>query len=208
MSKKDKLFKINLQLFADDPKDQDADPKEEETPKEEVLTLEMVKKMIQSETDRVRTEYVKKLKASEEEKDALLKEKMTEEEKQKFELEKLQRELKEKEMNILRKELTLRTIDLLKENELPHGFKDFITAEDEESLVEKVKNLRKFWVEALNEAVEARFKQVGRKPEGGNSDDSYTGLNPWKKETFNLTKQAELLRTDPELAKQLKLQAK
>jgi hypothetical protein len=32
-------------------------------------------------------------------------------------------------------------------------------------------------------------------------------VNPWKKETLNLTEQARLLREDPELAKQMKAAA-
>ena len=39
-------------------------------------------------------------------------------------------------------------------------------------------------------------------PGAGNSE-----VNPWKKETFNLTKQGELLRTNPALAAKLKAEA-
>lgn len=43
--------------------------------------------------------------------------------------------------------------------------------------------------------------------EGGSKGIPAGTTNPWKKETFNLTKQAELLRNDPALAAALKAQA-
>lgn len=43
--------------------------------------------------------------------------------------------------------------------------------------------------------------------EGGSKSVPSTTYNPWKKETFNLTKQAELIRDDPALAAALKAQA-
>lgn len=36
----------------------------------------------------------------------------------------------------------------------------------------------------------------------------FNGVNPWNKDTLNLTKQGEILQTDPELAKVLQSQAK
>lgn len=43
--------------------------------------------------------------------------------------------------------------------------------------------------------------------EGGSKSVPPSTVNPWKKETFNLTKQAEIMRTDPALAAALKSQA-
>lgn len=49
----------------------------------------------------------------------------------------------------------------------------------------------------------------GRKPHVPDGNPTgYEGPNPWKKDSFNLTKQAQLLKEDPELAKQLQAQAK
>ena len=45
---------------------------------------------------------------------------------------------------------------------------------------------------------------LGGNPNGGKPGDA----NPWKKETFNLTKQAQILRENPTLAAQLKAAAK
>ncbi len=46
----------------------------------------------------------------------------------------------------------------------------------------------------------------GRMPEGTGKPPQ-AQENPWKKETFNLTKQGELLRKDPDLAARLKAEA-
>jgi hypothetical protein len=49
----------------------------------------------------------------------------------------------------------------------------------------------------------------GRKPHDPNPTDpaGYKGVNPFKKESFNLTEQAKLFNENPELYKQLKAQA-
>lgn len=50
----------------------------------------------------------------------------------------------------------------------------------------------------------------GREPNNPNPPNptDYQGTNPWKKETLNLTKQAQIMKDNPDLAKQLKAQAK
>jgi hypothetical protein len=42
---------------------------------------------------------------------------------------------------------------------------------------------------------------------GGGTDRSDPGYNPWKKETWNLTEQSKIFRTDPERARNLARQA-
>ena len=159
--------KLNLQLFAEGGENVDTGATNEgatdttEETKEE-LTLEQVQKMIQSETDKVRTEYSKKLKALEREKEELEKAKMTEEEKAKYELEKYQKELAEKEKAIALKELTIITGDLLKENGLPFEFRDFLIGTDEEDTKLKISLFKKEWDRAIKAEVEDRFKASGR----------------------------------------------
>ena len=161
------MEKLNLQLFAEGGENVDTGATNEgatdttEETKEE-LTLEQVKKMIQSETDKVRTEYSKKLKALEKEKEELEKAKMTEEEKAKYELEKYQKELAEKEKAIALKELTIITGDLLKENGLPFEFRDFLIGTDEEDTKLKISLFKKEWDKAIKAEVESRFKASGR----------------------------------------------
>lgn len=50
--------------------------------------------------------------------------------------------------------------------------------------------------EIADEALKGAYKPF-------KTNDSNTTINPWKKETFNLTMQGQILRDNPELAKQL-----
>ena len=148
----------------------EVEPKTEgATPESKTLTVDEIQKLLQSEADKIRTEYSKKIKALESEKEAekerLLKEKMTEDEKQKFEMNKLQKDLADKEAAIRQKELNLKAIELLKENEIDINFRDFVIGNDEKSTIAKVENLKKLWQEALQSAVEGKFKDNGRQPQ-------------------------------------------
>lgn len=202
--------RMNLQLFAEpggepDPNpnpDGGADPKPEDKP----LTMEQIQKMIQSETDKVRTEYSQKLKDAKAEADRLAKEKMTEEEKAEFERKRLQEELTAKEQALLERELNLQAIDLLTEAKMPLAFKDFVVGAGEEVTKAKVKTLKALWSEALENAVKERFKESGRTPHEPDGGD--TTKNPWSKEHFNLTEQARILRENPELAATLRQMAR
>ena len=142
--------------------------------KDKSLTTEDIQKMIQSETDKVRTEYSKKLKALEAEKEELLKEKMTEEEKNKFEQEKRAKELADKEKLIQEREIRLKAINLLQKNEMPIIFQDFVLADSEENVEKKVMTLKEIWKKEMQEAIENKFKDHGRKPEDSKGKD--TGL--------------------------------
>ena len=136
--------------------------------KGEPLTLEAVQELIkkaqQSEGDRVRTEYSKKLKSLETEKETLLKEKMTEDEKTKFELENARKEIQERENVINQRTLELSTISLLKDENVPIEFKPYVIGNDEESTKSKVKAFKKLWDAEINKAVEDKFKSNSRTP--------------------------------------------
>ena len=134
---------------------------------EQPLTMEMVQKMIQSETDKVRTEYSKRLKAADVEKEELIKQKMTEEEQRQYELDQLQKQLQEKEQAITQKEMTIKTVDLLKDKGLPLDLKAFVTASDESELESKIETLEKVWNSTIKQAVESKFKDSGREPHRG-----------------------------------------
>ena len=140
----------------------------EEGATSEALTKEDVEKMIQSETDRVRTEYSQKLKQLQQEKEELEKEKMSEEEKKQYELEKMQEQLSEKEKAIRERELSLKTIELLKEHGLPLDFADFVKSEDEEQTEARVKQFNEMFQQKLQEQVEGRFKESGTDPQKRN----------------------------------------
>jgi len=213
---KELLRRMNLQLFAE-PGGEPTEPTPTEptpgagggepTPEDKPLTMEEVRKLIQSETDKVRTEYSKRLKEAQAEAERLAKEKMSEEEKAEFERQKLQRELEEKERALLERELNLLAVDLLTEAKMPLEFKEFVVGVDEETTKAKATTLKNLWNTALEQAVKERFKEKGRDPydTSGSGD---TVKNPWSKEHFNLTEQARLLRENPELAATLRQMAR
>ena len=213
---KDLLNRMNLQLFAE-PGGEPTEPTPTEptpgggggepTPEDKPLTMEEVRKLIQSETDKVRTEYSKRLKEAQAEVERLAKEKMSEEEKAEFERQKLQKELEEKERALLERELNLLAVDLLTEAKMPLEFKEFVVGVDEETTKAKATTLKNLWNTALEQAVKERFKEKGRDPydTSGSGD---TVKNPWSKEHFNLTEQARLLRENPELAATLRQMAR
>ena len=211
---KELLRRMNLQLFAggDDQDEQDTgdnqqqDDKQDKQDQDKPLTMEDVQRMFQSETDKVRTEYSRKLKEAQAELERLKAEKMTEEEKAKYEQEKLQKELQEKEQALLQRELNLLAVDLLTEAKMPLEFKEFVVGVDEEATKAKVATLKKLWTDALEKAVQERFKEKGRNPH--EPSDANSVKNPWSKEHFNLTEQARLLRENPELAATLRQMAR
>ena len=212
---KELLRRMNLQLFAE-PGGEPTEPTPTEptpgggggepTPEDKPLTMDEVRKLIQSETDKVRTEYSKRLKEAQAEVERLAKEKMSEEEKAEFERQKLQKELEEKERVLLERELNLLAVDLLTEAKMPLEFKEFVVGVDEETTKAKATTLKNLWNTALEQAVKERFKEKGRNIH--ETDNTDTTKNPWSKEHFNLTEQGRLLRENPDLAKQLMANAK
>jgi hypothetical protein len=131
------------------------------------LSLEDVQKMIQSETDKIRTEYSKKLKDKDKELEDTKKEKMTEQEKAEYELGQLKENLSQRELQLLDKELTLKIVDLLKESELPLDAKDFLKGKDEESTIKNIESFKSIFNSALEVAVQNRFKDSGKDHENG-----------------------------------------
>lgn len=170
------------------------------------MSKEEIAKMIQAEADKVRTEYSKKLKESEEALDKIKREKMSEEEKAKHDLEKAQKDIQDRESALLKREVELHAIDVITKKELPLNFREFLVGSSVEDTDKRVDTFAAAWASAIKEAVEKRFKDNGddhKKGGGGGGGQD----NPWKSETFNLTKQGQLLKNDPELAKTLKAAA-
>jgi len=123
-----------------------------------------LQKQIQSAEDRVRTQYVKQLKQLEQEKEALLKEKMTEEERIKYELEKQRRELFEKEAALKRQTVELEATNLLAAAQLPIQFKPFVLGEDVDDTKKRIEDFKKLWDAAVSEEVTKRMAAGGRTP--------------------------------------------
>jgi hypothetical protein len=212
------MFKIHLQLFAEEPKD---DPKEEskEPPKDEskeepkAYSEEEVQKRVQSETDKRVTQALKtaqekweaefKSKIEQERKEAERLAKLSGEEKEKELLEKAKKEIEERERALRLKELKLDAIDILTDKKLPVKFADMLLKDNAETTMENIKVFEKEWKEAIESAVNERLK--GTTPKVGGSGG--TEHNPWKQETLNFTEQGRILRNDPEKAKKLMAEA-
>ncbi len=172
------------------------------------LTQEQVEKMIQSATDKIRTEKSQELKEKQKEIDELKKEKMTEEQRAEYERKQWEQEKAEKEKELQQREVALHTVDKLQEKQIPLKFKDFLAGESVEKTDENIESFGKVFQEELSKAVDERFKQQGGDP-GANKKRGGSGAidNPWKSETFNLTKQAQIMKDDPDLAKRLQAEA-
>lgn len=210
------LFMMDLQLFATDEggatggtdtQGHTGGTETDETEaKGDALTADDVQRMIQSETDRVRTEYVQKLRAAEAERDELKKQAMSEQERQQYEAEQRAKELEEKDRLLRKRELELYAVDQLRAKELPLEFRDFVVADDEDATSARLDTLNKLFSEAVEKAVAARFAESGRVPKGGDGGKG-GAKNPFSKDHWNRTEQMRLMKENPELAKRLKAAA-
>ena len=150
------------QVITDGQTNLDSEVVEKPLTKDEIEKLIQAK--VQSETDRVRTEYSKKLKALETEKETLVKEKMTEEEKKEFELNQAKATIQEKENAYNLKLLELNAIEWLKAEGLDTDFKVYVLGNDEDTTKARIKEFRKQWDLAINKAVESKFQSGSRTP--------------------------------------------
>lgn len=119
----------------------------------------------------------------------------------------LEEELSKERQARLKSELQNKATTLATHKGLPVELVAYFVGQDEDTTVNNLTVLENIWQQAIEKAVEAKFKENGRLPNpGGGSGGAQ--INPWKKETFNLTEQGRLLRENPELARQLQAQAK
>ena len=161
---------FDLQLFAEEEQQEESQETEGATQEEgqtsEAVTKDDIEKMIQAAEDRVRTEYSKKLKQTEKEKEEIKKEKMTAEEKAQYEAEQRQKELEAKDKEIKQRELRLKSYDVMKENEVPQEFQDLLLAgvEDDDTLAERAKVVGQTVKTIKNNIREEIYKEFGREP--------------------------------------------
>lgn len=120
---------------------------------------------------------------------------------------KLEEELNKEKNARIRSELVNKATTLATQKGLPVEIISYFVGQDEDSTVSNITALENIWQQAIEKAVEQKFKESGRLPNPGGPGGPGQ-INPWKKETFNLTEQGRILRDNPELAKQLQAQAK
>ena len=163
----------NSEKQADEGTNQPAEGAEGEKPA--ALDEETVQKMIQSATDRIRTDYSKKLKQLEEEKEALIKEKMSEAEKKDYELNKREKAIREKEAQLLASNIETTAATELARLDIPFDFKDFIKGETVDDTKARAEQFHELWKSAVSEEVQKRFAANGRHVPRGQQQPGGTG---------------------------------
>lgn len=130
------------------------------------------------------------------------------EELKQIELQEKEAELEKQQREIQREKSRMYAVKALKKAELDDGSEDalelveFVLAEDEASIELRVKALQKFAQRIAKNTTDGIYRTNGRDPGKGNAGGAKD--NPWRQETWNLTKQMELEINNPELAKTLK----
>lgn len=200
-------FPLNLQLFADEGT-LEPEPVEPEAPV--TYTQEEFDKALQRESDRRVTsalktaqekwqkEFEEKLEREKSEAEELAKLSATERERKK--LEKERKQLESDRAAFDRDRLELQVVKELANEGLDARFSKFLMGADAETSNANIQAFKEVWATALESAVKERLG--GRPPQASSAHEPEE--NPFAKETFNLTKQAELLKTNPELYKELK----
>jgi hypothetical protein len=119
----------------------------------------------------------------------------------------LEQKFNESENSKKQAELKNKTLKLLTSKGMDTDILDVLNiGTDEDTASKNVGQFMKLFDTALNKAVTAKFKENGREPHKDVDDNGeYKGVNPWKKETFNLTEQAKLIQSlTPEIVAELK----
>lgn len=200
-------FPLNLQHFADEGTEQT-----EQAEAQEIVTYtqDEFDKALQRESDRRVTsalktaqekwqkEFKEKLEREKSEAEELAKLSATEREKKK--LEKERKQLEDERAAFDRDRLELQVVKELTSEGLDAKFSKFLMGKDAETSNANIQAFKEVWASALECAVKER---LGGKPPQARTEREQEE-NPFAKETFNLTKQAELLKKNPELYNELK----
>lgn len=187
----------------------DPDYKDEDEP--EKKTEPDLEKMIQQAVDRATNKLGNDNKRLREELENIKKEKLTAEERAELE-KKQEREQFERERAEFQLEKNkLYAVKAIKAAGLDDGsdksleLVNFVLGADEKEIDSRVKAFGELVKKFVAAEVDKTFKDNGRNP--SKSAKGGSEINPYMKETFNLTKQMELEATDPEKAKALQAAA-
>jgi len=201
-------IKMNLQLFAEPEPDAGTPPEVDAIEQvTKTYTEDEVKAQVQAETDRKVTKALETAKAKWlEEEQAKLKQaeelaKLSEKERLAKELEIQRNEFEQEKSKFQRERLTLQTEKDLISKDMPAEFAPFVVADTAEQTLININTLQASWQAAIEKAIDDKVK--GRTP-SGNPQQQAGEVNPWKKETFNLTKQGEIIMSNPSVAEQMK----
>ncbi|ACA55035.1 DUF4355 domain-containing protein [Clostridium botulinum] len=133
--------------------------------------------------------------------DEKIKELYPEDDPKDLELKKLQQEMENMKKEKIKEQLTNKALKIATEKGLPSQLVDYFIGQDEETTNKNLETLEKVFTEKLETTVKERLKDNSyTPPSGGGGGD----INPYAKESFSLTRQAELEKNDPEKAKTLR----
>ncbi len=133
--------------------------------------------------------------------DEKIKELYPEEDPKDLELKKLRQEMEEMKREAELEKLRNQALKIATEKNLPTDMVDFFIGENEETTLNNLEIFEKTFTENLESKVKERLKDNSYTPPSGESTAS---KNPYLKETWSLTEQAELESKDPDKAKQLR----
>ena len=142
------------------------------------LSAEEIKKLIQSSTDRATADLGKQIAALKKENEALKKKNMTAEEAKQFEIDEREKNLAAKEKALLDRENRLFAIKAIKEIGLDDGSEralslvDFVMADEQDKITERVKAFHALVQGFVNAQVDAKFKAIGRTPSGATQTET------------------------------------
>lgn len=169
-------------------------------------------KKIQQAVDRATNKLGNENKDLKKELEKLRKEKLTEEERRELEKKEKEEELSRRERELRDKENRLYAVKAIRKAKLDDGsdtsldLVDFVMADTEDDIDKRVKAFSALVNKMVKAEVDKTFKGNGGNPNKG-AGGGGTPDNPYKKETFNLTRQMELELNNPEEAKRLKAEA-
>ena len=144
----------------------------EQKPEDKPLTVEEIRKLIQSSTDRATADLGKQIAALKKENADLKKKNMTAEEVKKLEDEEREKTLAAREKDLLDRENRLFAIKAIKEIGLDDGSEralslvDFVLDSEQDKITENVKAFNALIQGFVTAKVEEKFKSIGRTPNG------------------------------------------
>lgn len=179
---------------------------------EKLLTQEEVNRLIAQSKSKAKEEAKKELEAKYQEQlqseveEAKRLAKMNEDEQQEHQLKKLQEELEALKKKEAQYGLAKEASKMMAEKGIvaDDALLKVLVTEEAETTHDAVKNFLSLFEAKVQEGVKVALS--GTPPKANTKRDQVE--NPWSKDTFNLTKQGELLKSNPALAAQLRAAAK
>jgi hypothetical protein len=113
----------------------------------------------------------------------------------------LKKMIEDMQKDQIKKDLTNKAFKVANEKKLPVELIDFVVGNDEETTMKNIETLSSIFAKHDEEIKTGLLKEHSYVPPVGGELGK---ANPWAKDSFNLTKQGQIMRENPILAAQLK----